>query len=127
EHQLPVAGVRVLEDAAGDLELATRRAINEIVEGGLRRSQKIFQRRTIRRERSEDESAVGRDPRDRFEPQTLEALVAARERHRLQLARAVVAPAVIRADEALGVAFTFSAHHRAAVRAAIDERMDAVL
>src|SRR5678815_2239357 len=43
------------------------------------------------------------------------------DRHRFQLARAVVAPAMVWAHEALGVPASFRAHHRAAVSASVDQ------
>src|SRR5438105_854772 len=46
------------------------------------------------------------------------------ERYRFQRAGAVIAPTVIGADKALGVAAAFGADHRATVRAAVDEHAD---
>jgi hypothetical protein len=43
EHQLPVAVVGVLEDAARHLELAARRAIDEVVERCSGRTQKSLE------------------------------------------------------------------------------------
>ncbi len=60
EHQLPVAVVRVLEDAAGHLELAAGCAIDQIVERGLGWPEELFQARALGRERGEDEAAVER-------------------------------------------------------------------
>ena len=41
EHQLPVAVVSVLEDAAHHFELAAGRAIDEIIERGPRRAEEL--------------------------------------------------------------------------------------
>src|SRR6266446_8428426 len=90
EHQLPIAVVAVLEDAARDLELAAWGAINEIVERGLGRSEEVLEARAIRGERGEDEAAIHGDPRHRLQPELCgRALRVARgEGHRLQRAGA---------------------------------------
>src|SRR2546430_17283833 len=123
EHQLPVAVVGVLEDTTRDLELTAGRAIDQIIERRLGRTEELLETRPIRGERAEDEATVDRDARQRLPPELCgRALRVARgEGHRLQRAGAVVAPAVIRTDEALGVAAALRAHHRAAMRAAVDE------
>src|SRR5688572_127729 len=125
EHELPVAVVSVLEDAARDFQLAARRAVDEVVERRLRRPEKLLEARTAVRERREDEVAVERDARRALQSLRQRRLVVtARERNGAQHAGAVVAPAVIRADEALDVSATFGTYHRAAVHAAVDQNLD---
>src|SRR5205823_6304819 len=113
----------VLEDAAGDYELAAGRAIDEIVERGARRAEKLLQRFATGRERGEDEPAIDADARYRIQPHVgeLARRIARRERRGFQCAGAVVAPAVIGTHEVLDVPAAFRADHGAAVRAPIDE------
>src|SRR5258708_38135420 len=113
EHQLPVAVVRVLEDAAGDLELAAGGAIDQIVERCLRWPEEVLQAGPLSSERGEDEAAVQRHPWHGFQPEVFNSIfgIPARKWDRLQLAGAVVAPAVVGTDEALGVSATLGAHH----------------
>ena len=128
EHQLPVAVVRVLEDAARHLELAARRAVDEIVERGLRGAEEVFQRGPLgARDAKMKPRYVATRGAARAELLQPLRRIAGREWHRLEFPAAVVAPAVIRAHEAFGVAPSFGAHHRAAMGAAIDEHMDPVL
>src|SRR5258706_9205676 len=126
EHQLPVAVVGVLEDAARDLELAAGCAIDQIVERCLGWPEELFQPGAVSRERGEDETAVERHAWHGFQLEVFNRIycISARKGDRLQLAGAVVAPAVVGADEALEVAATLGADQRATVRAAVDERAD---
>ncbi len=128
EHQLPVAVVDVLEHAARDFQLAAGRAVDEVVEGGLGGSKEFQQIRSGRGQGSENEPAIGRDARHGFQSGGQAALlIAGLERHGAQHARRVVAPAVIGAHEAFRIALALRAHHRSAVRAAIDQHRDLVI
>src|SRR6266571_6629656 len=111
EHQLPVAAVGVLEDAARNLELAPGRAIDEVVERSARRPEELLQARPARRGRGEDEAAVDGDTRHLFKSELLDLFlfISGLERHGAQAAASIVAPAVIRADEALYIALPVSA------------------
>src|SRR5437763_7688610 len=129
EHQLPVAVIGVLEDTASDLELAAGRAIDQIVERGARWAEEVLQAGSIRAERGEDETAVVGHSGHRVQAQLgeLPRRIAGGERYRLQLAGAVVAPAVIRTDEALGIAPALGTDHRAAMRATVRQYMDPIV
>src|SRR5260221_12297791 len=98
EHQLPVAVVGVLEDAARDLELAPGCAIDQIVERCLRWPEEVLQAGSVLGERGEDEAAVQRHAWHGFQLELFNRIycISARKGDRLQLAGAVVAPAVVR-------------------------------
>src|SRR5437762_8275332 len=97
QHQLPVAVVRVLEDPAGDFQLAARRAVDQIVERALCRSEELLQARARGGEGSEDEAAVGRNPRDAAQAELLAPAgrIARRHGNGAQAAVGVVSPAEI--------------------------------
>src|SRR5919204_3876372 len=123
EHQFPVAVVGVLEDAARQFELAAGRTIDEVIERRAHWAEKFLERLPARRQRREYEPAVDAHPGHGVQAQLgeLARRVARGERRCLQRAAAVVAPAVVRTDEALDIAATFRADHRAAMRAAVDQ------
>jgi hypothetical protein len=120
EHQLPVAVVGVLEDAAGDLELAAGRAIDEIVERGLRRPEELLEVWYASCERGEDEAAVHGDTRHRLQTLNISFHILF-ERYDLEQRRCGRSSSRDRRSEALGVAPAFGADHRAPVRAAVHQ------
>ena len=126
QHQLPVSLVGMLEDPAGDLQPAARRAVDEVAEGTLCRAEKILQAGACGGKRSENEPAVARHPGNPAQSQRDERFrfVAGSDGHRAKFARPGVAPAVVRADEALGVAPALGADRGASVQATIDEHRD---
>src|SRR2546425_9981682 len=96
QHQLPVAAIRVLEDSAGDFQLAARGAVDQIVERAPRRSEELLQARARGGQGSENEAAVSRSPRDAPQaelPGPVEC-IARRHGDGAQAAVGVVSPAV---------------------------------
>ena len=116
--------------AGVERELAVRRAIDEIVDVALHRPDMVLEARSMRGQAGEHEAAVFADARGagEVEVRAIEAIAAAfRHRHAHELAVGVVVPAVIAADEPLGVALAFVHHLGAAMGAAIEQHVDAVV
>ena len=131
EEDLPVGMLPDAEHAARDLDLAGRRTVAEIVDGGLDAAEEGLQVRPVLGEACEDEAAIARLPRQpaHGELRVLHveagAVVAVADGHRVQRAVAAVAPAVERAAQELArVAVRERDQLRALVGAAIEQHVD---
>ena len=131
QHEFPVAVIGVARDAAGDLHVALRRPVDQVVEGGDQRAEKLAQRRAVRGQAGEDEAAIHFGPRHFGEAQAaLRAAllgVALRRRHGEQGAVQPVGPAVIGADELGDGAPGGAAHGRSAMGAAVEQHPHAAV
>jgi len=124
EIDLPVAVIRVLEHAAGDLDLALRRAIDHVVERCRHVAEPFLETWSVARVAREHKAAIALHPRHRqhghFRIFGIEALrVAMIERHCLDAAVEMVSPAVIAADEFRRLALVGGHDHRAPVGALV--------
>src|SRR5262245_10372333 len=123
-EELPVGADVVILHALDHLHLAGRRLVHDEIDVFLRACEVVLQRYRIRVEVEEDEAAIGCDVRRLLEPEI--ALPEARRKsiragHAVELAVAVVAPAVIEAGVVLRITFRLAAHGSAAVAAGVEE------
>src|SRR5271170_800816 len=124
EVEFPVAVVSMLEDAAGDFDLAVRRAVDHVVERRGHVAEPALQARSFGRLIDENEAAIARHPRDgqhghrsilRIEIRRIAVL----ERYRLQSPIKVIGPTVIAALKFAGAALVGGDHQRAPMSALI--------
>ena len=117
EIEFPVAVIGMLEDAAGDFELAVGRAIDHVVERRRHVAEPVFERWPLGGLIDENKAAIARHARHmqhrhgrafRIEARRIAVL----QRHSFQAAVEMIGPAVIAALEFVGPAFV-ERHHDA--------------
>ena len=127
--QFPVAAVFQRKARIRDLDLAVRRAVDQIVDHLGHRAEMFGQRRGIFVQRGKHEAAIDRDAADPLHVvlrivETEGVGIALAMRHRVERAVRPERPGMIRATEHLGVAAIDHADSRAAMRAAILQHVD---
>ena len=129
ELQLPVAAEQVFVHAAAEVDLAVGRAVAELVDRVLGVAEMLVEARPLRRQAREHEAAIDADAGEAAHAERrigeIEILaVAARHRHRVEVAVGLERPAVIAAAEELRVALLLVADDGAAVAAAVVDDVD---
>ena len=129
QMQLPVAAVFQREARIRDLDLAGRRAVDEIVDDLRHRAEMVDQRLGILVQRGEHEAAVDGDAADPLHVvlrivETEGVGIALAVRHRVERAVRPERPCMIRTTEHLGVAAVDHADPRATMRAAVLQHVD---
>ena len=129
-QQFPVRPDIVFLRAGDDLHLAGRRLVDNEIDVLLGLAQIAVEIDRVGVEIGKIEVAVLLEPRDGDQAHFLlieRGAIGIGARHRFQPAIRMIGPAVIHAVELPSVAFALAAHQRAAMPAAIDERMDLAL
>ena len=132
QHEFPVAVIGVARDAAGDLDCAFRRPVDQIVERGEQRAEKFAQRRAVRGKVGENEAAIDLGSRHFGKARAVLLRVpvrriASRRRHGEQRAVQAVGPAVIGADELGDRSFRGATDGRSAMGAAVEQHLHAAV
>ncbi len=127
EGHLPVAPVRVLEDAGAQHDLALRREVDELVDQAFGGAKMLIEAWAGRAQTRENQSAMRRGPRHFCEAELLLAErldVATRIGHANQIAAIVVSPSVVGAAEGMRITAVALAHRVAAMHAAVEQQMN---